>query len=75
LKQSFKDQEDYFLNFVHLGKNQNQKDIIFSSNTNLETSLRQHGFDGDVIYQDFSPITTMYGGAHCSTQVLRSTKI
>jgi hypothetical protein len=52
------------LNFAHLGQNQNQQEIIFSINPNLEKSSGLHEFKSNVIYQDFSLKATMYEGAH-----------
>nr|AMQ24251.1 arginine deiminase [Lacusteria cypriaca] len=74
IEASFKQQEEYFINLLHLGKNAKGKDIVFSINPEVESSLRKRGFDGEVHYLDFSPITAMYGGAHCASQVLRSPK-
>lgn len=69
---SFKRQEDYFINLLHLGKNASGKDRIFSINPEVEGALKDKGFDGEVFYLDFSQITSMYGGAHCASQVLRT---
>lgn len=69
---NFKQQEDYFLNLLHLGKNKQKKDIVFAINPEVEGELKKHGFDGEVHYLDFSEITAMYGGAHCASQVLRT---
>ena len=71
---SFKQQEDYFINLLHLGKNKNGKDIVFAINPEVEKALKQRGFDGEVHYLDFHEITAMYGGAHCASQVLRQHK-
>ena len=65
-------QQQYFLNNLHLGRDNNGKGKILSINPEVEKSLKKHGFDGTVLYMDFSPITSMYGGVHCSTQVLRA---
>ena len=69
---SFKQQEDYFINLLHLGKTALGKDRLFAINPEVEKSLKEHGYDGEVFYMDFSEITAMYGGAHCASQVLRS---
>jgi arginine deiminase len=69
---TFKQQEDYFINLLHLGKTALGKDRVFAINPDVEKELRAHGYDGEVFYMDFSPITAMYGGAHCASQVLRS---
>lgn len=71
---TFKQQEDYFINLLHLGKTAMGKDRVFAINPDVEKELIKHGFDGHVYYMDFSPITAMYGGAHCASQVLRSPK-
>ncbi|EAY13767.1 Amidinotransferase family protein [Trichomonas vaginalis G3] len=71
---TFKQQEDYFINLLHLGKTPLGKDRVFAINPEVEKALVQHGYDGHVYYMDFSQITAMYGGAHCATQVLRSQK-
>ena len=69
---NFKQQEGYFLNLLHLGKNKQKKDIVLAINPDVEKALKEHGFDGEVHYLDFSEITSMYGGAHCASQVLRA---
>ena len=69
---SFKQQEDYFINLLHLGKTALGKDRLFAINPEVEKELVKHGYDGEVYYMDFSQITAMYGGAHCASQVLRS---
>nr|AMQ24260.1 arginine deiminase [Trichomonadida sp. LN-2016a] len=66
-----KQQEGYFINLLHLGKDDNGKDRVFTINPEVERAIKEHGFDGKVFNIDFSPITTMYGGAHCASQVLR----
>lgn len=71
---SFKQQEEYFINLLHLGKNKKGKDIVFAINPTVEKALKAHGFDGEVHYLDFHEITAMYGGAHCASQVLREHK-
>ena len=72
IEATFKQQEDYFINLLHLGKNSKNKDIIFAINPEVQNQLKKVGFEGEVHYLDFSPITSMYGGAHCASQVLRS---
>jgi arginine deiminase len=69
---TFKQQEDYFLNLLHLGRNDKGKDRLLAINFEVEKAIRSRGFDGEVHAMDFGPITAMYGGAHCATQVLRS---
>jgi arginine deiminase len=68
---SFQQQEGYFLNLLHLGKNKKGKAQVLVINPDVEKAIKERGFDGDVHYIDFQAITAMYGGAHCATQVLR----
>ena len=67
-----KQQEEYFINLLHLGKDKNGNNKVFTINPDVENAIRKAGFKGDVFYQDFAQITAMYGGAHCATQVLRT---
>ncbi|OHT06876.1 Amidinotransferase family protein [Tritrichomonas foetus] len=72
VKASFKQQEGYFLNLLHLGRNNSGKSQILAINPDVEKAVKDVGFNGDVTYIDFSPITSMYGGVHCASQVLRA---
>ena len=74
VKATFKQQEGYFINLLHLGRNSAGKSRILSINPDVEKELKRVGFDGSVHYIDFSPITSMYGGVHCASQVLREHK-
>lgn len=66
-------QKNYFLNLLHLGKDSHGISKIMTIHPDVEKTLKKYGFKAEVIYlDDFSPITAMYGGIHCSTQVLRS---
>ena len=71
VKASFKQQEGYFLNLVHLGKDGAGRNRLLAINPEVESCIKRAGYQGDVYTIDFSPITTMYGGAHCATQILR----
>lgn len=71
VKVSFKQQEEYVLNLLHLGRNAQGKDRLLTINRDVEKLIKAHGYDGYVHCIDFSAITAMYGGAHCATQVLR----
>ncbi|KAK8887061.1 hypothetical protein M9Y10_038097 [Tritrichomonas musculus] len=70
VKATFEQQEGYFLNLLHLGK-KNGKSRVLAINPEVESVCREHGFEGEVTYLDFSPITSMYGGVHCASQCLR----
>ena len=70
VKASFKQQEGYFLNLLHLGK-KNGKNQILAINPEVESACKKFGFNGDITYLNFEPITSMYGGVHCASQVLR----
>ena len=70
VKASFEQQEGYFLNLLHLGK-KNGKSKVLAINPEVEPVCKEFGFDGDITYLDFSPITSMYGGVHCASQCLR----
>lgn len=70
VKATFPQQEGYFLNLLHLGK-KNGRSQILAINPEVEKCVKEAGFDGDVKYIDFSPITSMYGGVHCASQCLR----
>lgn len=72
---SLEQQSQKFLSILHLGKDEKGKSKILSINPDLGKTLRRHGFDGNVLFMDFSPIIAMYGGAHSSTQVLRAPSI
>ena len=72
IKSSFKQQEDYFINLLHLGRDSKGKNHVLAINSEVEKVAAEYGFNGEVHYLDFSPITCMYGGAHCASQVLRA---
>lgn len=60
-------QLEYMINFVNVGNNR-----IISVHNELERLLRSAGVDDlHVRYVDYSGITTMFGAAHCTTQVFR----
>ncbi|KAH0785903.1 Amidinotransferase family protein [Histomonas meleagridis] len=71
VKATFKQQEDYFINLLHLGRDKYGKNLVLAINKDVEKAVNEVGFNGKVTYLDFSPITSMYGGVHCASQVLR----
>jgi arginine deiminase len=71
VRASHKQQADYFLNFLHLGKDKDGHGTILAINPDVERAVRDAGFVGRVETIDFKPITAMCGGVHCATQVLR----
>jgi arginine deiminase len=71
VKATHEQQDAYFFNFLNLGRNSKGTNTILGINKDLEKAIREAGFDGQVETIDFSGITSMYGGVHCSTQVLR----
>jgi N-dimethylarginine dimethylaminohydrolase len=71
VRASHEQQAEYFLNFLHLGKNGDGKGTILAINPEVERAVSQAGFVGKVQTIEFGPITAMYGGVHCATQLLR----
>jgi arginine deiminase len=71
VRASHEQQEKYFLNFLHLGTDPHGHSKILATNPDVDKSITAAGFLGRVETIDFQPITAMYGGVHCSTQVLR----
>jgi N-dimethylarginine dimethylaminohydrolase len=71
VKASHEQQDAYFLNFLHLGKNAKGENTILATNRDVEKAIKEAGFVGHVETIDFTGISTMYGGVHCSSQVLR----
>jgi arginine deiminase len=64
-------QERYFLNMLHLGRDTLGRSKILAINPEVEKVIKAHGYTGSVETIDFGPITAMYGGAHCAAQCLR----
>jgi N-dimethylarginine dimethylaminohydrolase len=64
-------QEEYFTSNLTLGRNSVGKMKLFVTNPEVEKLLKEYGFDGTVYSMDFSAITSMAGGVHSVTQVLR----
>jgi arginine deiminase len=71
VKASHQQQARYFLNFLHLGRDKHGHNKILAINPDVEHAIRDAGFVGRIETIDFGPITAMYGGVHCATQVLR----
>jgi arginine deiminase len=71
VKASHQQQAEYFLNFLHLGKDKNGRGTILAINPDVEKAITDAGFVGRVKTIDFKPIMAMYGGVHCASQVLR----
>lgn len=69
---SIEQQKKYFMNNLHLGKDVYGRSKIITTNPLVENTLKSHGFDGNVVYLDMNEITSMYGGIHSITQVLRT---
>jgi arginine deiminase len=72
VKASERQQKEFFLNVLHLGKNKEGKNRLLATNPEVEKALHAHGFIGDCETIDFGPITAMCGGVHCASQVLRA---
>ena len=64
-----KDQLEYACNVLNLG---NERIISVHQGTARQI-VRSPYFNGDVQYIDYSPITSMYGAVHCSSQVVKRT--
>ena len=72
IEATMEQQKKYFLNSLHMGEDPlTGKARLVTINEDVEKVLRNHGFDGQVTYFDFSAITAMYGGVHCSAELLR----
>ena len=63
--------EDYFLNVLHLGKDSHGRSQVLATSKEVAEVCKREDFNGDVHWTDLSPITSMYGGVRCCTQVLR----
>jgi N-dimethylarginine dimethylaminohydrolase len=70
VRASYQQQANYFLNFLHLGRDTNGHSRILATNLDVEAAIRDAGFVGRVGTIEFGLITAMYGGVHCSTQRL-----
>lgn len=68
---SKQDQLLYGCNVLNLG---NSKVISVHAGTARQI-VRDPRFRGDVQVVDFSPITSMYGAVHCSSQVVKRTPV
>lgn len=64
-----KDQLEYACNVLNLGGER----IISVHAPTARTIVRSPHFNGDVQCIDYSPITSMYGAVHCSSQVVKRT--
>ena len=64
--------DERFISNLHLGRDANGKSKILAINRDVASTLQRHGFDGTVLYTDFSPIISMFGGVHSTTQVMRA---
>jgi arginine deiminase len=64
-----KHQLEYACNILNLG---NERIISVHMETARQIVNSPH-FSGDVQYIDYSPITSMYGAVHCSSQVVKRT--
>ena len=64
-----KDQLEYACNVLNLGNER----IISVHQSTARQIVRSPHFHGDVQYIDYSPITSMYGAVHCSSQVVKRT--
>jgi hypothetical protein len=71
VRESHQQQAKYFLNFLHLRRDTNGHSRILATHPDVEAAIRDAGFVGRVEIIEVGPITAMYGGVHCSTQVLR----
>lgn len=69
---SIEQQKKRFLNNLHLGKDVYGRSKIITTNPQVENTLKSHGFDGNIVYMDMNEITSMDGGVHSITQVLRT---
>lgn len=61
-----------FISNLNLGRDVYGKSKILSIHPDVESTLKRHGFEGTVLYTDFSPLIAMYGGVHSTTQVMRA---
>ena len=66
-----KNQKEYYLNNMHLGKDTYQKSYLLATNEEVKKLLERAGFNGEVYAMNMGPITSMYGGAHSASSVLR----
>lgn len=64
------DQLMYGCNVLNLGSSR----IISVNPASARRIVKDPHFKGDVQVIDFSPITSMYGAVHCSSQVIKRTK-
>jgi arginine deiminase len=71
VKTTLEQQENYFTNNVTLGRASTGAMKLFATNPGVEMVLKEHGFDARVFSTDFSAMTSMNGGVHSATQVLR----
>lgn len=70
-----KEQVEYLINFLSLGRRADGKVDIISVHKDLAKKLEDAGVkDVDVKFVEYRGITKMLGAAHCSTQVFRSHK-
>jgi arginine deiminase len=65
-------QQEFFLNVLHLGKDKCGRNRLLAMHPSVDKAVHEHGFIGECDTIDFTPITAMYGGVHCASQVLRS---
>ncbi|KAL4539920.1 hypothetical protein Ndes2437B_g01739 [Nannochloris sp. 'desiccata'] len=63
------DQLKYACNILNLGNER----IIAVHLESARQIVKSPHFNGDVQYIDYSPITSMYGAVHCSSQVVKRT--
>ena len=68
---SVEQQKQYYLNNLHLGKDTYQKSYLLATNEEVKKLLERAGFNGEVYAMNMAPITSMYGGAHSASSVLR----
>lgn len=71
IEATYEQSQQYFLNVLHLGKDSHGRSQVMATNKEIADACRRQGFEGDVHWTDLSPITSMYGGVRCCTQVLR----
>jgi N-dimethylarginine dimethylaminohydrolase len=61
--------QEYACNVLNLGEHR----IIAVHPEAARQIVKSPYFDGDVQCIDYSPITSMYGAVHCSSQVVKRT--
>lgn len=71
IKVSNKEQEEFMINFLNIGKFDG-KYVLITSNEHFEKLLADNGVDATVEYiETFKEVNKMHGSFHCVTQVFR----